>query len=107
MRVNGTLSFLLTDHLGSTSLTTNASGGLISELRYTAWGSIRYASGTTPTHYTFTGQYSNMTDFGLMFYNARWPRSVPETQWRGYDPALGRFAQASRRGCRAMTGTRM
>ena len=26
-----------------------------------------------------------------MYYNARWPRSVPE---RGYDPALGRFAQA-------------
>jgi RHS repeat-associated protein len=36
-----------------------------------------------PTKYTYTGQYSNMSDFGLMFYNARW-----------YDPALGRFAQA-------------
>jgi len=51
------------------------------------------------TKYTFTGKYSYMDDpstsgvsegFGLMFYNARWPRSVPS----GIDPALGRFAQA-------------
>ena len=34
MRKGGTLSYLLSDHLGSTSLTTNASGALISELRY-------------------------------------------------------------------------
>jgi RHS repeat-associated protein len=47
-----------------------------------------------PTKYTYTGQYSNVSDFGLTFYNARWLRSVPETQWRGYDPSLGRFAQA-------------
>ncbi len=53
--VDSTLSFLLTDHLGSTSLTTDASGNLISELRYTAWGETRYVSGTTPTNYTFTG----------------------------------------------------
>lgn len=32
--------------------------------------------------------------FGLMFYNARWLRSVPVTKCRGYDPSLGRFAQA-------------
>ncbi len=37
----------------------------------------------TPTKYTYTGQFSNVGDFGLMFYNARW-----------YDPSLGRFAQA-------------
>jgi len=44
---------------------------------------VRASNGTTPTNYTYTGQYSNMGDFGLMFYNARW-----------YDPAVGRFAQA-------------
>ena len=37
MRKNGTLSYLLADHLGSTSLTTNTSGALVSELRYKAW----------------------------------------------------------------------
>ncbi|MBI4738406.1 hypothetical protein HY772_02385 [Candidatus Woesearchaeota archaeon] len=74
-------------------------------------GEVRYAwtasLSTTPayelTKYTYTGQYSHMDDpstagvtegFGLMFYNARWLRSVPVTEWRGYDPSLGRFAQA-------------
>ena len=44
---------------------------------------MRASNGTTPTNYTYTGQYSNIGDFGLMFYNARW-----------YDPTIGRFAQA-------------
>jgi len=78
-----TPTYLLSDHLGSTSLTTNASGGLISEMKYKAWGEVRSSTGTTPTDYTYTGQYSHTADFGLMFYNARW-----------YDPSLGRFAQA-------------
>ncbi len=69
--------------MGSTSLTTSATGTMISEMRYKAWGEVRYASGTTPTKYQYTGQYSYTSDFGLMFYNARW-----------YDSALGRFAQA-------------
>jgi len=40
-------------------------------------------SGNLPTQHTDTGQYSNMSDFGLMYYNARY-----------YDPALGRFTSA-------------
>jgi len=83
MRTNGTLNFLIGDHLGSTSLTTSATGTVISELRYKAWGEVRYSSGTTATKYQYTGQYSYASDFGLMFYNARW-----------YDSSLGRFAQA-------------
>jgi RHS repeat-associated protein len=91
-----TLTYLLGDHLGSTSLavdsvdTTN-----VIETRYKPWGEVRFTTEdlTLPTRYTFTGQYSYVADsatdltasasFGLMFYNARW-----------YDPALGRFAQA-------------
>ncbi|GAB4449725.1 MAG: hypothetical protein OHK0041_11150 [Anaerolineales bacterium] len=67
----------------STSITTASTGAKISELRYAPWGEVRYQAGTMSTHYTYTGQYSNTVDFGLMFYNARW-----------YDPSLGRFAQA-------------
>jgi RHS repeat-associated protein len=52
-------------------------------MRYTAWGEVRYNWGSTPTDYTYTGQYSNVPEFGLYYYNARW-----------YDPQLGRFAQA-------------
>jgi len=83
MRTNSTLNYLLGDHLGSTSLTTDAVGNVISEMRYKAWGETRYASGTSPTKYQYTGQYSYTADFGLHFYNARW-----------YDSSLSRFAQA-------------
>lgn len=68
--------------MGSTSLTTDANGLVVSELRYTAWGETRYSAGSTATKYQYTGQYSYTADFGLHFYNARW-----------YDSSLGRFAQ--------------
>jgi RHS repeat-associated protein len=77
------MNYLLGDHLGSTSLVTDATGHNSIETRYKAWGETRYASGTTPTKYQYTGQYSYVSDFGLHFYNARW-----------YDSSLGRFAQA-------------
>jgi len=80
MRTNGTLNYILGDHLGSTSLVTDSSGTVISQQYYKAWGETRYASGTTPTKYTYTGQYSYAADFGLHFYNARW-----------YDSYLNRF----------------
>jgi RHS repeat-associated protein len=82
MRTNGTLNYLLGDHLGSTSLTTNASGQVVSELRYKAWGEVRFASGNIPTKYQYTGQFSYEAEFGLYFYGARW-----------YDDSLGRFNQ--------------
>jgi len=75
-------------HAGS-SLTTNTSGTLVSELRYCeaflwdkSWGETRYTSSTTPTQHQYTGQ-RNEVSIGLYFYNARF-----------YDPALGRFTSA-------------
>ena len=62
MRKDGTLSYMLGDHLGSTSLVTDINGVRTSELRYKAWGETRYSFGTLPTKYTFTGQYSYMDD---------------------------------------------
>ena len=56
LRQNNTLSFLLSDHLGSTSLTLNSSGTETGELRYSQWGGTRYSSGATPTDRRFTGQ---------------------------------------------------
>jgi RHS repeat-associated protein len=82
MRKNGALYYLLSDHLGSTSITTDTNGNKLSELRYKAWGETRYSSGTTPTSYRYTGQREE-AGFGLYFYNARW-----------FDPLIGRFAQA-------------
>ncbi|MBI5822920.1 MAG: RHS repeat-associated core domain-containing protein [Chloroflexi bacterium] len=94
------VELILSDHLGSTSMTTDDKGVKVSEMRYKPWGEVRYAwtndtLNANPayalTKYTFTGQYSHMDDpstpasegFGLMYYNARM-----------YDPALGRFTSA-------------
>ncbi|HLC03054.1 MAG TPA: RHS repeat-associated core domain-containing protein [Anaerolineales bacterium] len=54
----------------------------MSELRYRAFGETRFAWGTTPTDYRFTGQREESLS-GLYDYGARW-----------YDPAVGRFIQA-------------
>ena len=77
------VSYLFGDHLGSTSVIADGSGNLVAELGYLPWGELRFETGASPTQYGYTGQYSEMDDTGLLFYNARW-----------YDPALGRFAQA-------------
>jgi RHS repeat-associated protein len=82
-RVGGTLYYLLSDHLGSSSITVSDNGTKLAEMRYTAWGEVRYQSGSLPTDRTYTGQRSYMSDFGLMYYNARW-----------YDTSLAHFAQA-------------
>jgi RHS repeat-associated protein len=83
MNGNNILKFLIGDHLGSTSIVVNASGVVINQTQYKAWGETRYTSGTEQTKYQYTGQYSYVSDFGLHFYNARW-----------YDSSLSRFAQA-------------
>ena len=83
MRAGNTLYWLLTDYLGSTSKLIAATSTLTGELRYKAYGDVRYAWGiTTTSRYHFTGQREEST-IGLYFYNARW-----------YDAALGRFVQA-------------
>jgi RHS repeat-associated protein len=82
MRSGATLYYLFSDHLGSTSVTATSSGSLHSRQLYTPWGEVRYTSGSLPTKYTFTGQFSYTGDFGLMFYNARW-----------YDSYLNRWCQ--------------
>lgn len=78
------------DHLGSTSVTADKNGDELSRTKYFAWGTTRYSTGAQATAYGYTGQ---MQVDNIYYYNARWPK-VPETQWRGYDPMLGRFMQA-------------
>jgi len=82
VRTNGTLSYLLGDHLGSSSVTTNASGVKTASALYKAFGETRYSSGALGTDYKFTGQ-REQAELGLYFYGARW-----------YDPSLSRFVQA-------------
>jgi RHS repeat-associated protein len=79
MRQGDVVYYLSGDHLGSTSLTTDENGDIVSEVRYLPYGEERWSSGATPTDFTFTGQ-RNEAGFGLMDYNARY-----------YSARLGRF----------------
>lgn len=80
MRENGILSWLLSDHLGSTTIAATSAGTLRGERRYQAWGWARYRAGAVPTNFRFTGQRQFV--LGLYYYGARW-----------YDPITGRFLQ--------------
>ena len=75
-------NWLLGDHLGSTSMVADASGVVVSEVRYSTFGEIRYQNGTLTTDYLYTGQRQE-AEIGLYYFVARW-----------YDPAIGRFIQA-------------
>ncbi|MBI5953670.1 MAG: hypothetical protein HY865_18605 [Chloroflexi bacterium] len=80
------LSYLLTDHLGSTVAVTDSTGALITQQRYLPFGGQRTLSGyqaTGLTDFGYTGQRALDEGMGgLMDYNARF-----------YSPTLGRFLQ--------------
>jgi RHS repeat-associated protein len=78
-----TLNWILTDHLSSASVIANEDGTLISEVKYSAFGEIRFNTGDMPTDYQYTGQLSQMDEIGLLFFVARWA-----------DPLTGHFVQA-------------
>ena len=63
---------------------------LASKLLYYPCGATYYQTDSNPTDYGYTGQ---MREGDIYYYNARWPK-VPETQWSGIDPAIGRLLQA-------------
>ena len=56
-------------------------------------GETRLSTGTIFTDKLFTGQ-REMAGLGIYHYGARFLRSAPEAEWRGYSPKLGRFLSA-------------
>jgi RHS repeat-associated protein len=78
---DGAVNWLHGDHLGSTSLATDADGQQVSRQLYYPFGEVRWASAEMPTDFGYTGQRLDGT--GLMFYHARY-----------YAPVLGRFISA-------------
>jgi len=77
MRDETGLTYLHADQLGSTALTTNASGTTLDDHGYYAYGKDRRGSELHTTQ-RFTGQQGDAT--GLLYYGARY-----------YDPQLGQF----------------
>jgi RHS repeat-associated protein len=77
--------YLLTDHLGSTSVAFTFDEydqvDFISRQWYTPWGETRPGSSVTATDYGFTGQLEDKA-IGLYWYRSRW-----------YDQSLGRWSQ--------------
>ncbi|MEO7705534.1 MAG: RHS repeat-associated core domain-containing protein [Thermoflexales bacterium] len=81
-----TVTYLHGDHLGSASLATNASGAVVSQMRYKQYGELRWTSGADmPTDKRFNGQMAQTAGYvgSLYDYSARF-----------YSPALGRFVSA-------------
>jgi RHS repeat-associated protein len=81
VRTGTTLSYLLSDHLGSSSVTTDANGVKTASALYKAFGETRYTLGNLGTDYKFTGQRLQ-AELGIYWFNSRW-----------MDPSLGRFTQ--------------
>ena len=90
MRDANGVYFLLSDHLGSSSVVIDESGQIVESGYYLPWGGQRGDEGITATDYGYTGQ---MKEDDIYYYNARWPQ-VPEAQRVGFDPDISRFMQA-------------
>ncbi len=73
----GSVSYFVTDHLGTTCGLTDGSGSLLTSLSYDSFGNV--TSGSAATRFTHTGHELD-SDTGLVYYRARW-----------YDPQQGRF----------------
>jgi hypothetical protein len=74
MRVGTTLTYLHSDHLGSASVATNASGGIVlnSEQRYTPFGSSRLSTSGLSTNRRFNGMKEESALGGIYDFNARY-----------------------------------
>ncbi len=75
----GSLSYFHADHLGSTSVLTDANGVSEENNTYYPYGDTHTHTGTSDVAYKYTGKEKDTTT-GLYFYEARY-----------YDPVLGRF----------------
>jgi len=80
--VNGVLSYLGDDVLGSVNVALDASGAIQASQLYAPYGGGRYSSETMPGSFGYTGQRADAAT-GLDYYVARY-----------YDPVAGQFISA-------------
>ena len=72
------------DHLGSTSLTTDEHGDVVTRQLYYPFGETRWVTGTLPTDFGFTGEredaYTQLHQMGVRWYDNRIGRWIsPDT----------------------------
>jgi RHS repeat-associated protein len=79
LSVNGTISYLASDGLGSATVTLSSGGSATAAQLFAPYGGVRYSSGSMPMTYGFTGQRSDVAS-GLDYYGARY-----------YDPVAAQF----------------
>ena len=86
----GTLYYILTDHLGSPCLITDASGNTVQELSFDAWGKRRDPATWQPyaTNATIPPAF---IDRGFTFHEHLYPFTLINMNGRAYDPLVGRF----------------
>ncbi|MFN8471516.1 MAG: RHS repeat-associated core domain-containing protein [Anaerolineae bacterium] len=85
-RTGATLTYVQSNHLGSTSTLTDVSGAVVGRERYSAFGERRRSDNLALTDRLYTGQQYNSLS-GLYHY------SDSKSPGRFYDPLLGRFVQ--------------
>jgi len=78
---DGTLSYIHSDHLGSSNVITDDSGNVVQTLEYLPYGQTHVNQGVDSVSYKFTGKELDFLT-GLYYYGARY-----------YDPEIGRFIQ--------------
>jgi YD repeat-containing protein len=71
VRTSAGLFYVLTDHLGSASVSLDSGGNVAAEMRYDAFGATRLAIGSMPGDRLYTGQVWQQ-GIGLYYFNARW-----------------------------------
>jgi RHS repeat-associated protein len=88
---DSTMLFFHPDHLGSTSLITNSTGGAVDETFYEPFGAV--LSGGNVSRFDYTGKETDLTDleyFGARYYNpqiGKWTQ--PDTTLQDvYNPQL-------------------
>ena len=91
-----TVEYYFSDHLKSTDIVTNATGGIVRESDYVPYGGEVVISGTDPNRYKFTGKErdpeSGLDDFDARFYSSPFGRFMtPDWEAKPTDVPYANF----------------
>ena len=79
-RPSGTVNYYFSNHLGSASVITSATGVIQEQMDFYPFGGVAYTSGSDPNHYKFTGKErdseSGLDNFGARYYGSSMGRMM-------------------------------